>query len=303
MTVISLARAFLALGAAFTALPEQTTSSLSLHSALVLESAVEARVSNRKPFPLGKVPIIMYHSIGDNEKYMVRSYKHFRRDLERLYEMGFRPVTLAEYVDGKFDIAPGASPVVLTFDDSRESQFRLTKDGGVSSNCFVGQWKKFAKTHPTFPVKATFFILPNGPFGKKRQGKAKVEMLLSWGCELASHTYNHRFLNRLPDSEVKREFAISYDWLKKIGVKPRTLALPFGVNPKNHALLHGFTYKGKRYLYDAICMAGDFPARSPSDPKVNFLRLPRIEASGASDGLDKWLDKFEAGKVSALVLP
>lgn len=261
------------------------------------------RVTNRPANVNGRVPIIMYHAIGDKEKYMVRSYSNFRNDLNRLYKMGFRPVTLAEYVDGKFNIPPGASPVVLTFDDSRESQFRVKKDGSPAPNSFVGVWQEFERTHPDFPVKGTFFILPNGPFGKKSTGKAKVKALLAWGCEIASHTYNHKFLNTLTDQEVMRELAVSKDWLTSIGANPRTMALPYGVNPKNRSLLEGFKYRGKFYKYDAVCLAGDTPARSPHDPKVNFLRLPRIEASPAGDGLDSWLDRIESNKVKPYVVP
>ena len=264
---------------------------------------VNKRVTNRPANVLGRVPIVMYHAIGQKEKYMVRSFDNFRGDLEKFYKMGFRPVTLAEYVDGKFNIPSGASPIVLTFDDSRESQFRLTKDNKPTSDCFVGVWQEFAKKHPDFPVKGTFFILPNGPFGKKAAGKIKVKALLSWGCELASHTYNHRFLNKLSDAEVMRELAISKDWLVSLGAKPRTLALPFGVNPKNKELLKGFNYKGKFYKYEAVCMAGDTPARSPLDEKVNFLHLPRIEASPAGDGLDVWLERIKSGKVKPYVVP
>lgn len=249
----------------------------------------------------GKIPIIMYHSIGDNEKYMIRSWANFRKDLERLYKMGFRPVTLAEYVDGKFNIAKGMSPVVLTFDDSRESQFRMKPDGSVAPNCFVGEWQKFARKHRDFPVKGTFFILPNGPFGAKKQGKAKVQMLLKLGSEIASHTYNHRFLNKISDSEVARELGQSYEFVASFGVKPRTMALPFGVLPKNKDLLKSCQWKGKSYRYEAVCLAADFPARSPEDYKRNLLRVPRIEASAAGDGLDVWLDRFANGKVIAYV--
>ncbi len=258
------------------------------------------------PMPLvmvDRVPIIMYHSIGDKEKYMVRSYSNFKKDLIRLYRMGFRPVTLLDYVTNKISIPKGKSPVVLTFDDSRESQFRLTQSNKPAHNCFVGVWSDFAKSHPEFPVKGTFFILPNGPFGKSKAGKIKVKMLLSWGCELASHTYNHRFLNKLSDSEVKRELAISMDWIKSIGGQAKTFALPFGVNPKNKTLLKGFDYKGKHYEYEAVCLAGDTPARSPSDPKLNKKAIPRIEASPAGDGLDVWLDRIESGKVKVYKQP
>ncbi|MBS1713442.1 MAG: polysaccharide deacetylase family protein [Armatimonadetes bacterium] len=261
------------------------------------------RVTDRKANPNGRVMIVMYHSIGPVDKYMFRSKEGFRNDLKRLYDMGYRPVTFSDYLDGKFDIPSGASPVVITFDDSRESQFSYRKDGSVDPDCAVGVWQEFAKSHPDFPVKGTFFILPNGPFGSNKTGKQKVKALLSWGCELASHTMSHTFLDRLDDAEVKSELARSMDWLKGLGAKPRVLALPYGVAPKNPALLRGFKWKGKTYRYQAVALAGSSPARASTDPKANPYAVPRVEGSQAEGGLRGWLDKVAKGKSAPLVVP
>ena len=78
--------------------------------------------------------------------------KKFKQDLQLLYEKGFRPVTMSEYLDNKIDIAPGASPVVITFDDSDPSQFTLLPDGRPSANCAIGIWHAFAQKYPDFPI-------------------------------------------------------------------------------------------------------------------------------------------------------
>jgi len=261
------------------------------------------RITDRKANPKGKVLIVMYHSIGPVDKYMFRSTEGFRNDLRRLYDMGYRPVTFSDYLDGRFDIPSGASPVVITFDDSRESQFSYRKDGSIDPDCAVGIWKEFAKTRPDFPVKATFFVLPNGPFGSNKTGKKKVKALLSWGSELASHTMSHPFLDRLDDAQVKSELARSMDWLVSIGAKPRVLALPYGVAPRNKSLLKGFKWNGKRVRYDAVALAGSTPARPVSDAKFDPYAVPRVEGSQSEGGLRGWLDKVAKGKSSPLVVP
>ena len=166
-----------------------------------------ARVSDRKADPTGTVPVLMYHRLGDKEASMVRTRANFKNDLNRLYALGFRPVTLAEYASNHMKLAPGASPVVLSFDDSHPDQFRLLEDGTVDPQCFVGIWLSFAKKHPDFPVRATFFVLPNGPFGQKKLAQKKMKMLLDWGCEIGSHALSHKSLTKLTDREVMNEFA------------------------------------------------------------------------------------------------
>ena len=73
---------------------------------------------------LGQVPILEYHLIGTPEGPWRRSPDNFRRDLEMLHDLGYYPVRLLDYVAGRMDVPAGRSPVVLTFDDSSEGQFR-----------------------------------------------------------------------------------------------------------------------------------------------------------------------------------
>ncbi|MBS1724628.1 MAG: polysaccharide deacetylase family protein [Armatimonadetes bacterium] len=261
------------------------------------------RVTNRKANPRGRVLIVMYHATGPEEKYMVRSRKNFKKDLQRLYDMGYRPITLAEYANSKYDIPPGSSPVVMTFDDSRDSQFQLRKDGSIDPDCMVGMWKEFAKTHADFPVKGTFFMLPNGPFGSKKTGKAKVKALKDWGCELASHTLTHPFLNKLSGDNVKRELAGSIEWLRKFGVEATTVALPYGVPPRDQSVFKGFKWKGQTFRFRAVAFAGAWPARSTADPQCDLYQVPRVEASEKAGGLTVWLDRVQAGKSKPLVVP
>src|ERR1044071_6016423 len=78
----------------------------------------KARVSNRPGNTEGGVIIVEYHKIAKQEARWDRSIVRFRKDLERFFSLGFRPVTLSSYLDNKMDLAPGASPIVFTFDDS-----------------------------------------------------------------------------------------------------------------------------------------------------------------------------------------
>ena len=218
--------------------------------------------------------------------------------------MGFRPVTLTSYLTNTMNLAPGASPIVFTVDDAHPSQFKLRGDGTLDSECFLGIWAEFAKTHPDFPIRATFFILPDtGPWGQRDLVDKKLQMIKDWGCELGSHTLTHRKLSSLSDAEVKKELAGPIDFLASKGFECDAIALPYGISPKNPALLKGFDLNGKHYGYKAALLVGAEPADSPTSPKRNPMRLPRIQSTEVPYGLTFWLDKVEAGSAKVYVEP
>lgn len=245
---------------------------------------------------MGSVLIVEYHKVAPEEARWDRSIKKFKADLARLWTMGYRPVTLDSYLNNKMDLAPGASPVIFTFDDSHPSQFKLKEDGTLDPMCALGLWEYFAKQHPDFPIRATFFILPDsGPWGRRDLVDKKLAMLKEWGCELGSHTLTHRRLDRLPAAEVQKELGGANNWIKEKGFDPTVIALPYGISPKDAATL------GK--YHRAALLVGANPAPSPEDPKRNLLRLPRIQSIEGDYGLTYWLDAVKNGKSKPYVAP
>ena len=201
-------------------------------------------------------------------------------------------------------LPPGASPIIMTFDDSNPSQIQIRKDGTVDPKCAVGIWMEFAKTHPDFPVHATFFVLPDSLWGKKKQAAAKVKLLLSLGSELANHTRTHPFLNRCSDSKVKWELATCNQKLDALGQKgPHTMALPYGVFPRHRALLEGFYYKGKHVKFSGVFEAWGGPARSPNDPKFKKYRIPRMMAVNGEDSMKSYIHMMKKGYYKPYVEP
>lgn len=262
-----------------------------------------ARVSERKPNPVGKVFVVMYHHFREGSNAMFRSPSKFKQDLESLYTMGFRPVTISEYVGNRMKLAPGASPVVMTFDDGHPDQFTIKRDGTIDPKCAVGIWSEFAKTHPDFPVKGTFYTLPV-LWGQHKLIQKKIDMLRGWGSEIGNHTYNHKFLSRLSDEQVKSEIAKMNDLLVTYGIHPNMpFCPPYGEYPRNRSLVKMFKYNGKIYQHSSACMAWDSPAVSPNDPKFSRYKFERLHGNGRAFGIDYWLDKVKKGKVQVYVAP
>jgi peptidoglycan/xylan/chitin deacetylase (PgdA/CDA1 family) len=166
----------------------------------------------------------------------------------------------------------------------------------------LGIWQEFATSHPEFPVRATFFVLPDTLWGQRSMLPAKLALLSKLGCELGNHSMTHPILRKLPDDKVKWEIGEAQERLEKLGVAmPCSLALPFGVSPKNKALLAGFDFDGRHIAPKAVFLVGANPAPAPSSSKFNRLRIPRIQAYDGPLGLKYWLDEVEKGRVKLYV--
>lgn len=271
----------------------------------------------RPPRPaneLGRIPILEYHVIGDSDARWTVERGHFKRQLELLYERGYRPITVAELIDRKIALPAGMSPVVFTFDDASPSQFRYVDHDGtleVDPNSAIGIWLEFHRTHPDWANKATFCMLPAAAAGhaffgdggiegqKTEWRKLKVRFLADQGFELCDHTLWHANLSKYSDEVVQEQIARGAMAIDSAvpGYRVRTFALPLGIWPKNHELAHAGSWRDPRtgrviaYRFDAILEVTGGPARSPLDPKFDPLRLPRVEVFG--DALERLLDQLD----------
>lgn len=251
-----------------------------------------------RPNELGQVMILEYHEIGPKEARWTRTPKNFRKDLQRLYELGYRPISLRDYVAGNINTEAGKTPVVITFDDSTQGQFRILPDGKVDPDSAFGILQDFHIKHPDFPAEATFFATYPAPFGQPKLTEWKFKEIISAGMDIGNHTYSHDSLKKLTSEEVVKELALAVREGLKLDPKARidTVALPYGLAPKDQNVLESGSYDGTKYRNIAALLVGANPAPSPADPKFDPFRLPRIQAvdpSIATCGIDQWLNYFK----------
>ncbi|HEU4647540.1 MAG TPA: polysaccharide deacetylase family protein [Gemmatimonadales bacterium] len=272
--------------------------------------ATAARAPNR----LGRVPILEYHLVGDKDSRWGRSRERFRRDLQLLYDRGYRPITVAQLVDGDIDVPAGTSPVVFTFDDASPGQLRFIERNGtpeLDPQSAVGIWLDFSAKHPDWKPRATFCLLSaasaghaffgdRGIDGQRTEWRfAKLRLLKEKGFELCGHTLWHANLGTLSDAGVQEQIARGVMAIDSAvpGYQVRTFALPLGVWPKNRALARAGSWKDPKtgrvvsYRFDAVLEVSGPAARSPQDPAFNALSLPRIQVVG--DDLEKTLDRLD----------
>jgi peptidoglycan/xylan/chitin deacetylase (PgdA/CDA1 family) len=258
--------------------------------------------------------VLEYHLIGDKEARWERQRDQFRKDLEVLYERGYRPVTMSEVFDKKIDLPAGLSPVVFTFDDASPSQFRYIESNGqveIDPTSAIAIWLDFAKQHPGWENKAVFCMLSGAEAGRSFFGNKdiegqktewrhrKVKFLADQGFELCNHTLWHAQLSKYPDAFVQEQIArlqLAVDSAVP-GYKIRTLALPLGLWPKNRELAWKGSWtdpKSKRtitYSHDVVLEVSGGPNVSPHDPKFDSHSVDRVQVT--QNDLVKAMDYME----------
>ena len=254
-----------------------------------------------RPNTMGEIMVIVYHNIGPKEDRWERTPAGFRSDLQALYDRGYRPVNLRDVVTGHIDVPKGYSPVVITFDDGSEGQFRYITgvDGKpkIDPDSAVGVMLAFHQEHPDWPLRATFFINAD-PF-RQPNWQEKLRFLVDNGMEIGDHTLNHVFLNKSTYEETVREVGAEAALIARAvpGYTPVTLALPFGAYPAYPDAVHDGTYDGLHYSIKAMVLVGSGPMPSPFNKAFNPDRIPRIQAVDASFGikytLPYWIDYFD----------
>ncbi|MEU8438394.1 polysaccharide deacetylase family protein [Streptomyces sp. NPDC029216] len=247
---------------------------------------------------LGQVPVLMYHQLTEKPASVYdRTPADFRAELERLAREDYVPVTARDFQTGRIDIPAGTHPVVLTFDDSTNSQVRLGADGTPAPDTAVALLAETAKKYPAFKPVATFFVNADA-FSATGSARA-LTWLKEHGYEVANHTDRHENLRSLDQAGAARAISAGQRAIERAapGTRVTSLALPFGAMPEPA----GVAARGADYRYDGVYLVGANPSASPYAKAFTPGAIPRIRSAGPKDedaefGSSRWLDKLAAGK-------
>lgn len=267
------------------------------------------------PNELGRFPVVEYHLIGEPEGRWTRTPENFRRDLELLYERGYRPVSLRDVAARDIDLPAGTSPVVFTFDDASPGQFSYIEENGelrIDPESAVGIWLDFAAEHDGWENKAVFCMLSGAEAGRAFFGNKgiegqktewrhrKVRFLAEQGFELCNHTLWHATLSKYDDAAFIQEqiarLQLAVDSAVP-GYRIRSFALPLGEWPKNRELARAGSWtdpatgKTTTYEHDIVLLVAGGPARSPHDPEFDGMNVRRVQVFG--EELARTLDRLD----------
>ncbi|HEU0304465.1 MAG TPA: putative glycoside hydrolase [Gaiellaceae bacterium] len=254
--------------------------------------------SGLEPNELGTVPVIMYHQLlpdGGGEYDLTPD--EFRAELERLHGEHYRPITASAFATGKIDLPRGATPVVLTFDDSTTSQAALLPDGRIDPESAVGIILEFARDHPDFRPAGTFYV-NRDPFGSDPRAAELARKLVALGFEFGNHTLDHVRLDELDDAGVQRQIVLGNRLIREFvpDAEITTIALPFGLLPARRELALGGSWDGESYRFAGAFLAGAEPSPSPAAETFEPAEIPRIRSDPADllNGSSDWLAKLAA---------
>ena len=207
---------------------------------------------------MGKIPVLEYHVIGGEKNALyTRTVASFKADLEDVYKRGYRPITIAQMLDKNFrDVPGGMSPVVFVFDDASPEQFRYIEQQRparrsipTSGDRHLARLREDAsgleeprrRSACSTAARAGHNFFGDGPKfnGQKKEWRfQKVKWLADQGFELCDHTLWHMMLSKYPDAAVQEQIARNVMGIDSAvpGYKIRTMALPYGLWPKNRQL-------------------------------------------------------------------
>ncbi|GHH42892.1 polysaccharide deacetylase family protein [Streptomyces candidus] len=247
---------------------------------------------------LGQVPVLMYHQLTEKPASVYdRTPADFRAELERLAREKYVPVTARDFQEGRIATPAGTHPVVLTFDDSTNSQVRLGPDGAPAPNTAVAILAETARKYPGFKPVATFFVNADA-FSATGPDKA-LAWLKKQGHEIGNHTDQHQNLRSLDAAGAAGAIAAGQRAIEKAapGTSVTSLALPFGAMPEPA----GVAAQGEGYRYSGVYLVGSNPSLSPFAKEFAPAAIPRIRSAGPKDedaelGSARWLDRLAAQK-------
>ncbi len=171
----------------------------------------------------GRRLVLAYHGVGwrepeaDPHNLFVPAHA-LRAQLTRLLRQGWRPLSLADYLDGR----PGGRAFLVTFDDGYRSvvdvAMPLLADLGVPAVVFVcagllGGSSRWMADMPDEPLVTA----------------EEVRELRSGGIEVCPHGLDHRPLAGLAAGELLHQTAGAANLLAAVtGTYPRAFAYPYG---------------------------------------------------------------------------
>lgn len=272
------------------------------------EPLTEDELQQYQPNELGQVMVLMYHRIATEvspEDVWSRTPDQFRSDLQWLYDNNFYIIPIRDYIRNEINAPAGKRPVVLTFDDGTDGQFRLLEadDGSmvIDPNSAIGILEEFLARYDDFGRGGLFSILPNAPFAwpdaedQRQYAEQKLQWMLENGYELGNHTVGHINMIESDDEMIKSELARAEDMIT--GFAPEAeisvLAVPFGMYPEggDTSIFEGWEFEGRQYELEGALMVGAEPAPSPVHIDFDPMWIPRI--NGDDSELGRWFSFAE----------
>jgi peptidoglycan/xylan/chitin deacetylase (PgdA/CDA1 family) len=217
------------------------------------------------------VPILMYHSIADEDEAGVHPYYRtataasvFAAQMDTLHQSGFSVLSPMEAINVCREHESAKKSVVITFDDGFRNfyvnAFPVLKRYGFTATMYL----------PTAYIGETRLSFK----GKECLNWAEVRELQRHGISFGSHTVTHPQLHNCDASAIKREIADSKQTIEqKLGSAVQSFAYPYAFPETDARFKERLREELRRAGYEnGVCTTVGRP-RAASDPFF-LKRLP-----------------------------
>jgi peptidoglycan/xylan/chitin deacetylase (PgdA/CDA1 family) len=189
-----------------------------------------------------EVPILCYHAIRDfksNANSMIKTYsvtpKAFSEQMKALSDNGFQtilPDQLYNYL--LYNKPLPEKPILLTFDDTREEQYRIA-----------------ASEMDKYGFKGVFFIMTVSINKPGYMNQMQIKTLADEGHIIGSHTWDHHAVDKYNEKDWNLQLIEPQKKLEALTGKPiRYFSYPFGIwNPNAITKIKSQNYKLAFILY------------------------------------------------------
>ncbi|UQD55531.1 polysaccharide deacetylase family protein [Flavobacterium sp. K5-23] len=202
--------------------PDKTKKNL-INAGLFIERDISKKILEEPLIQVTKkeVPVLCYHRIrnilprdGANMKTYSVSPAVFAEQIKALSDNGYQtilPEQLFEYLTNGKPLP--AKPVIITFDDTREEQYRL---GAVEMN--------------KYGFKGVFFIMTVAINKPGYMSESQIKKLSDSGHTIGAHTWDHHMVTKYTAEDWNTQLVKPKKQLENItGKKVDYFAYPFGL--------------------------------------------------------------------------
>lgn len=206
--------------------------------------------ANANPAP--RIPVLLYHQIGDAGGHLSVTPRGFDTDLSLLEEEGFQSISLAQ-----FQAALRGGPVTLP-----QRPILLTFDDGYLDN-YLNAFPILRKHN----MSAIFYVITGLINEYDRLAVGHIREMAAAGMSFGSHTVSHRSLGDLEPHEIEIELLQSKKVMEEVlRQKIDTIAYPKGsFNPLTIQSAEKINYWGGFSIHPGVCT-----------PDINPYALRRI---------------------------
>ena len=186
------------------------------------DSAIEKKSATlAEMLAKNEVPVLCYHHIRNfsaSQSESMKSYsvtpENFAAQMKALHDSGYQtilPEQLYNYM--VYDAPLPPKPIMLTFDDTQESQYSIG-----------------AAEMDKYGFKGVFFIMTISINRPRYMSKEQIKKLSDNGHEIAAHTWDHHMVTKYAGEDWNVQLQKPQQQLEEITGKPvKYFAYPFGL--------------------------------------------------------------------------